>query len=154
MDKERPAPDMFEIEVNDRGEQEVKEAILDLAVNFPGQLCTHWVDVSVRAPVAERYTSSASKVATCATMGEAEKQRRYKGKALPMVMESFGRFGPESEKVLNLLAMAAGHTARSKPVLHVWRDRLRRALWFATADAALQALGRVAATAEPGREPG
>ena len=31
----------------------VKEAILDLAVNFPGQRCTHWVDVSVRA----RYTN-------------------------------------------------------------------------------------------------
>ena len=35
----------------------VKEATLDLAVNFPGQLCTHWIDVSVRALVAERYTT-------------------------------------------------------------------------------------------------
>ena len=39
---------------------------------------------------------------------------------------------------------------RWRPVLHVWRDRLRRALWFATADAALQALGRVAVAGEPG----
>ena len=66
-----------------------------------------------------------------------------------MVMESFGRLGPESEKVLDLLAMAAGHTARPRPVLHVWRHRLRRALWFATADAALQALGRAAAPEAP-----
>ena len=149
VDRERPAPDMYELEVNDRGEQVVKEAILDLAVNFPGQLCTHWIDVSVRAPVAERYTTSATKVATCAMTGEQDKQRRYKGKALPMVMESFGRLGPESEKVLDLLAKAAGHTARPRPVLHVWRDRLRRALWFATADAALQALGRAAAPEAP-----
>ena len=41
---------------HDRGEQVVKEAILDLAVNFPGQLCTHWVDVSERASVAESAT--------------------------------------------------------------------------------------------------
>ena len=43
---------------NDKGEREVNEAILDLAVNFPGQFCTHRIDVSVRAPVAERYTTS------------------------------------------------------------------------------------------------
>ena len=43
-------------------------------------------------------------------MGEDDKQKRYKSKALPMVLETFGRFGPESEKVLDLLAMAAGHT--------------------------------------------
>ena len=66
-----------------------------------------------------------------------------------MVMETFGRLGPESERVLNLLAIAAGQTARVRPVLHVWRDRLRRALWFAAAGAALQALGRAAA---PGRQ--
>ena len=53
MDKERRAPHMYEFETNDKGERVVKEAILDLAVNFPGQLCTHWVDVSVRALVAE-----------------------------------------------------------------------------------------------------
>ena len=71
---------MYELEVDDRGEQVVKEAILDLAVNFPGQLCTHWVDVSVRAPVAERYTASATKVATCARTGEQRRTRvrRYR----------------------------------------------------------------------------
>ena len=72
--------------------------------------------------------------------GREDKLRCYKGKALPMVIETFGRLDP-AQKVLNLLAMAA----RSRPVLHVWRDRPRRALWFATADAALQALGRAAA---------
>ena len=53
VDKERPAPHMYEFDTNDKGERVVKEAILDLAVNFPGQICTHWVDVSVRAHVAE-----------------------------------------------------------------------------------------------------
>ena len=55
------------------------------------------------------------KVAACAIMGEEDKLKRYKGKALPMVMETFERLDPESEKVLNLLAMAAGQA----PVLHV-----------------------------------
>ena len=64
-------------------------------------------------------------------MGEEDKMKLCSGKALPMVMETFGRLGPESEKVLNLLAMAAGQAARSRPVLHVWRDMLRRELWFA-----------------------
>ena len=67
-----------------------------------------------------------------------------------MMMETFGRLGLESEKVLNLLAMAAEQTARARQVLHVWRGRLRRALWFATAVAALQALGRAAALGTPG----
>ena len=53
---------------NDNGEKVVREAIIDLAINFPVQLCTHLVDVSLRAPVAERYTTSAKKVATCAKM--------------------------------------------------------------------------------------
>ena len=88
----------------------------------------------MRAPVTESYTTSAKKVAVCATMGEEDKVKRYKGKAVPMVKETFGRLGPETEKVLNLLAMAVGHTARATLVL-------RRPHWFATADAALQALG-------------
>ena len=50
-------------------ERAVKEAILGLAVNSPGQLCTHWIDVGVRAPVAERYTSSGKQVVACATHG-------------------------------------------------------------------------------------
>ena len=139
VDKERPAPYMYEFETNDKGERVVKEAIWDLAVNFPGQLCTHWIDVSLRAPVAERHTTSGKKVAACAAMEEEDKLKRYWGKALPMVMETFGRLGPESEQVLNLLAMAAGQTARARPVL-----------CCATADAALQAPGRAAAPGTPG----
>ena len=108
VDKERPAPQMYEFETNDKGERVVKEAILDPAANFPGQLCTHSIDVCVRAPVAERYTTSGIKVTSCAVMEKEDKLNRYKGKALPMMMETFGRLGPESEKVLNLLAMAAG----------------------------------------------
>ena len=121
MDKERPAPDMCDLEVNEKGEQVVKEAISDLAANFPGQLCTHWVDVSVRAPAAERCTTSAKKVAACAMMGEEDKQKCYKGRALAMVVGSYGTFGPESEKVLKILAMAPEHTATSRPVVHVGR---------------------------------
>ena len=36
VDKERPAPQIYEFETNDTGERVVKKAILDLAVNFPG----------------------------------------------------------------------------------------------------------------------
>ena len=107
-------------------------ASVDHHILFPGR--DHHFAIQV--------TTSDHEAAACAEMGEDDKQKRYKSKALPMVLETFGRFGPESEKVLDLLAMAAGHTARCKPVLHVWRDRLRRALWFATADAALRALER------------
>ena len=71
----------------------------------------------MRAPVAEGFST----VAVCATMGEEDQVKRYEGEALPTVMERFGRLGrPVSEKALNLWAMAAGHTARSREVLHVW----------------------------------
>ena len=38
---ERLAPDMYELETNDKGEKVVKETISDMAVNFQEQLCTH-----------------------------------------------------------------------------------------------------------------
>ena len=64
-------------------------------------------------------TTSAQMVAACGEMGEEDKQKRHKGKALPTAKETLGR----SETVLNLLAKAGGHTAR----LYVWRDGLRTA---------------------------
>ena len=139
VDKERPAPHMYEFETNDKGERVVKEAILDLAVALHTLVCVR--------PWRRGKHQVEEKVAACATMGEEDKLKRYKCKALPMVMDTFGRLGPESEKVLNLLTTAAGQTTRARRVLHVCRNRLRRALWFASADAALQALGRAAAPA-------
>ena len=114
-DKERTAPHKYEFETIKKSERVVKEAISDLAADFPEQLCTHWIDVSVRAPVVEIHNH-------CEESGSLsyDGRKRYKGKALPTVMERFGRLGPETEKVLNLLAMAAGHTARARVVLHVW----------------------------------
>ena len=141
VDKERPAPDFYDTTKNEYGGQEVKEAILDLEVNFLKQLCTSWIDVSVRALVAKRYKVTARRMAACAEKGEAEKVKRYKGSALPKVMETFGRLGPEWRKALNLMAVLAGPSAKSTPVLHVWRDHLRRAVRNATADATLQERG-------------
>ena len=54
----------------------------------------------MRAPVAERYTTSGKKVAACAIVGEEDELKCHKGKVLPMVMETFGGMGLESEKVL------------------------------------------------------
>ena len=63
-----------------------------------------------------------------------------------MVMETFGRLGPESEKVLlNLLAMAAGHHNEADARAARVARQDAGTLWFATADAVLQALGRAAA---------
>ena len=73
-DKERPALHMYELETNEKCERVVKEATLDLAVNFLVQLCTHWIDVAVRVLVAERYATSTKQVAACATMHMSEKQ--------------------------------------------------------------------------------
>ena len=91
----------------------MRKAISHLAVNFPGQLRTRWIDVSVRVRAAERYTNSANKVAACAMMEGVDNLKRCKGKALPMVVETFGRLGTELEKEVDILAMAAGHAARS-----------------------------------------
>ena len=83
VDKERPAPQIYDFEMNDKGERVVKEAILDLAVNFPGQLGTHCV-------CSGEAHNQWEKVAACGTMGEEDKVRGYKGKALLMVVETFG----------------------------------------------------------------
>ena len=105
---------MHESETNDKGQRVVKEAILDLAVNFPEELCTHWIDVSVRAPVAERYTTS-EKGCSLRYHGGGGQVGTLQGQALPMVTETLGRLDLGSEKVLNLLAMAAPTARRLTP---------------------------------------
>ena len=102
VDKERPAPHMHELATNDKCERVVKREILDLAVNFPGQLCTHSIDFGVRATVAERNTTSVQKVVACALMGEEDKMKRHKGKALAMVVETFGEAGPGDREATQL----------------------------------------------------
>ena len=122
VDKERPAPHMYELETNDKGERVVKEAILDLALNFPGQLCTHWIDVSVGAPLAERYSTQGCGLRYHGRGGHVE---ALQGKGTPDGDGDVWKAGPG--------VGAAGQTARARPVLHVWKDRLRRALWCRTA---------------------
>ena len=142
LDKERRRR-TYEVETKGEGEKVVKEAILG--------------GVIVRAPAAERYTTSAKEAAACATMGGEDKVKRCKGKTLPMVMETFGRLGPETRKVRQLAVQLASLASLEDAVTHGLQsllespselvapisslEQMRRALWFATADAAPQARG-------------
>ena len=65
----------------------------------------------MRALVGERYATRGKKVAACTAIGEEHKVKRYKGKALPMVMETSGRLGPETENLLKALGRAAAREA-------------------------------------------
>ena len=132
VDTERPAPQMCEFETNDEGERVVKDAIFDL-VSFPEQLCAHWIAVSVRALVAERYTPVGKML---------QPALRYHGRG-GQVETLQGQGTPNGDgNVWNLLAMTAGQTARSRPAPHVRRDRLRRALWYATAECRPASVGQ------------
>ena len=92
MDKERPVPDMYEFETNDKGERVVKEAISDLAVNFPRHLCPHWIDASACACSGEVYNQRKEVGSLCHDGG----RTRCKGKVPPMVMETFGNWASSS----------------------------------------------------------
>ena len=75
-----------------------EEAILDLAVNFLGQLCTYWIDVSAR---------ELGKIQRQCKENRSLRRGRGGGENEALQWQSaadghgFGRFGPESEKAHN-----------------------------------------------------
>ena len=80
-------------------------------------------------------------------MGEADKHDRYNGRARPLVFESLGRLGTESQRTLQAItraAASAGHTGPGSQLK--WRAAMERTLIASVADSRLRALGMQAAT--------
>jgi len=73
---------------------DVPDAVMDLVIAFPGSLAQCRVDVSIRCPLAERYTRAAEVAGSGAEKAAEEKRERYGPQVPPFVFESHGRLGP------------------------------------------------------------
>ena len=124
----------------------VEEAIMDVTVWWPGAMEWYGIDVTVRYAGSTRYVGAQRKAGKAAAAAEAEKYRRYGRDVLPLAFEAGGRLGTASIASLQRLADAAvaasGGILNRTALLARWRRRLEGALFFATADAILCALGR------------
>ena len=136
----------------------VKEAWLDVWGYGVAELPDLLLDVTVRHPRAGWYRdAAASTPSAAASAGEREKYDRYlasAGRAVwPVAHETWGRLGPEAERLLVALAAAARRHAhrRGRPAgreLGRWRQRLDGILQRAVA---LQLIAAVHGL--PGRRP-
>ena len=122
-----------------------RDAVLDLVVSFPGSFEQRWLDVSIRCPLATRYSQAPSVPGSAASSGAEDKLARYGPKVLPLVFESFGRLGTEGKQSLQLLALQAGACAHDhwavQRLLPRWQAALERAVHFATAEVTLLVMG-------------
>ncbi len=103
VDVECRVPDLYKRLPNG----EIREAILDLVVEWPGAGRRHLIDVTVRCPHAARYPTSASRVGTAAAAGDKDKRDHYGPTVSPFAVESFGRFGEGARICLADLAADA-----------------------------------------------
>ena len=151
VDYERPVPDFYRL----RTDGSVQDAILDIVATFPGDVCYHAIDVSIRAPQASRYADTATRAGVPSSTGSAEKVRRYGTDVLPIVFEPGGRVCDNGLAALQKLSTAAAATnMRSeggRPLWQKWRMHLECALQFALADIILLGVGHPASTLCPGR---
>jgi hypothetical protein len=85
VDVECRVPDLYKRLPNG----EIREAILDLVVEWPGAGRRHLIDVTVRCPHALRYGNSASKVGAAAAAGDKDKFDHYGPTVSPFAVESF-----------------------------------------------------------------
>ena len=121
----------------------VTEAILDVVSSYPVGLCKSFLDLTIRAPHAERYVETDRVAGVAAKAGEFEKLERYGSNVMPLSFEPYGRLGPESCKALRSLALNAAafrSTAvgiRPKRQYGVWRAELERTLAYEVTDIVL-----------------
>ena len=90
----------------------LKEAILDLVVTFPGTFQQHYVDVTIRCPHAARYEHAAVAPGEAASAAAREKHVRYGSDVLPIAVETYGRLASESHRALEHLASHAAAFVR------------------------------------------
>ena len=142
VDLERVVPELMNRGAADAA---ARDAVLDLVVSFPGSFEQRWLDVSIRCPLATRYSQAPSVPGSAASKGAEDKLARYGPKVLPLVFESFGRLGTEGKQSLQLLALQAGACAHDhwavQRLLPRWQAALERAVHFATAEVTLLAMG-------------
>ena len=136
-------PDLYRRQANG----EIREAILDLVVEWPGAGRRHLIDVTVRCPHAVRYPSSASKAGVAAAAGYKDKRDHYGPTVSPFAVESFGRFGEGARICLADFAADASRYGKAR-IGHVvrldvkkLRLKLEATLLMQQADRALMALG-------------
>ena len=141
-DTERFIPELYQhLEGKESGAQRVKRAIMDVVLGAPGIESHMLVDVSIRSVAAARYTGS-TVPGHAAHTGEKEKARRYGTAVLPLIFESGGRLGARSsESLAQIVALASTARLCHPSSVSSWRARCERAVLFATADAALRAVG-------------
>ena len=137
VDTERIVPELTQLR-DDRFE----DAVLDVTAWWPGTCIWYLIDVTVRYPGASRYCKSADEAGQAARIAEGEKHTRYGESVLPLAFEPLGRLGAEGQAALEKLAAMAScaplvHTRRG--LVAKWRQRLERALLFATADVVMLA---------------
>ena len=126
----------------------VSEAVLDLWVAFPGHTSPLYLDVTIRCPLAQRYTTAWKTPGAAATYAVRQKEARYGPKVITIALESYGRIAVETAAALESIACTAGDGLRDRwaapRLVPLWRATLQRAVVYATADVDLLALGAAA----------
>jgi len=141
VDYERVIPEMARIDSKGK----FVEAVLDLAVRWPGATFLEKVDVTIRCPHASHYSDAFFKVGLAAKTAEKEKYTTYGDSVLPNSFETYGRIGVRSRDALRTLAQHASDNATDKTtrgwLAAEWQPSLERTVLFSVADNDLLALG-------------
>ena len=117
VDIERHEPMLYTWERDKHEGWRIKEAIMDVTTDFPGNYSAHLIDVSVRTPHSTGTTGTDHHAGTAVEDGEADKYQRYGKEVLPLVFEVYGRLGPESIQTLRTLStqrICSGSAGRGK----------------------------------------
>ena len=122
---------------------QIREAILDVVIHYPGGPFQRLVDFTIRCPHAASHTSCEVIVGAAASSGIADKMRRYGPSVICLAYETYGRLHADSVAHLRTLSMdMVKQHSRAGPgvVYHRLRLSLERALLFEVADYVLMAL--------------
>ena len=144
VDIERAVPQLYTVEQEG---SKITEAILDVVTSHPGGLNKSYVDISIRAPHAQRYKHTDRSPGVAAKGGESDKLSRYGADVLPLCFEPYGRLGPESITALRSLSLAGttwfnnAHCTSARRLYSMWRAELERCLLFEIADIVLLSMG-------------
>ena len=126
----------------------VSEAILDIWVQFPGHPAPVYLDVTIRCPQAQRYTTAYKMPGAAASFAVKQKEIRYGPKVLTISLETYGRVASETGANLESLACTAGSgikdRATAPQLVSAWKQEITRAVVYAIADVDLLALGAAA----------
>lgn len=77
------------------GKEVLSEAVMDLTVNYQGMCWTTLIDVTLRSPNAERYSSAARVPNSVMEAARIEKEQRYGPSVWTLAMSPYGRMGDD-----------------------------------------------------------